>query len=289
MAAALTHDVASYCISRCSTVYTCSLDAEGAFDTIPHPMLFKKSMDVIPEHCWRLLVCWYKNVTVLIKWGYNLSESINVCKGTRQGGLSSPLLFNMFYFDLIETLSKANWDICINGQIFYVFCYVDDILLASLTATGLHNLINIANSYITNHGLCFNPAKTECTVFGRNYLQPGPKWHLNNACLTQNSYVTYLGVHLSSVNRSLHVTNRIKACRNSFYSMQGIGMCDRGCSSDTICYVWNTAIRQVLIYGIQCINISKTSQQELEKIQTKLLKVSLGIHKFCRNECDEST
>ena len=105
--------------------------------------------------------------------------------------------------------------------------YFDDILFASLTATGLQNVINIANSYrpITNHGLCSNPAKTQCTVFGRNYLQPCPKWYLNNACLTQNSYVKYLGVHLSSVNRSLHATNHIKACRNCFHSMQG--MCDR--------------------------------------------------------------
>ena len=92
MAAALTNDVAPYCTSRGSTVYIRSLDAEGAFDAIPHPVLFWKSMDAIPEHCWRLLVRWYSNLTVQIKLGYNLTESINVCNGTRHGGLSSPLL-----------------------------------------------------------------------------------------------------------------------------------------------------------------------------------------------------
>ena len=92
-----------------------------------------------------------------------------------------------------------------------------------------------------------------------------------------------MGVHVSCVNQSLHVASRNKACRNSFYSMQCIGMCDRGCSSDTIYYVWNTVIRPILTWGIQCITINKTSLQELETIQTKLLKVALGIYTFCRN------
>ena len=36
MAISLAHDIMAYFNDRGSAVYTCSLDAEGAFDAIPH-------------------------------------------------------------------------------------------------------------------------------------------------------------------------------------------------------------------------------------------------------------
>ena len=39
MATALANGVISYCTKRGSTVYACSLDAEGAFDAVPHSIL----------------------------------------------------------------------------------------------------------------------------------------------------------------------------------------------------------------------------------------------------------
>ena len=55
MAVSLTQDVISYCVKRGSPIYACSLDAEGAFDAIPHPVLFDKAIDVLPDVCWRLM------------------------------------------------------------------------------------------------------------------------------------------------------------------------------------------------------------------------------------------
>ena len=43
-AISLAHDVAAYCHSKGSSVFMCELDAEGAFDGIPHPVLFNKAM-----------------------------------------------------------------------------------------------------------------------------------------------------------------------------------------------------------------------------------------------------
>ena len=51
IAVSLVNDVISYCTESGSPVYTCSLDAQGAFDAIPHPVLFRKAIDVLPDHC----------------------------------------------------------------------------------------------------------------------------------------------------------------------------------------------------------------------------------------------
>jgi len=47
-------------------------------------------------------VFWYSKLVVFIKWGENVSEAVQICKGTRQGGLSSPFIFNLLYQDLVD-------------------------------------------------------------------------------------------------------------------------------------------------------------------------------------------
>ena len=114
----------------------------------------------------------------------------------------------MFYQYLITELSECTGGIIINKQSFNVFCYADDLMLASLTVTGLQTMIHVANRYITEHALRFNPNKTECVIFGRSTLQPHPEWELNETKLSETDTVTYLGVTLSYVKPNIHVDNR---------------------------------------------------------------------------------
>ena len=48
MATSLVHDVSSYCVTKGSPIFMCSLDAEGAYDSIPHAVILYKTRDVIP-------------------------------------------------------------------------------------------------------------------------------------------------------------------------------------------------------------------------------------------------
>ena len=84
MATTLLRGVISYTTNRGSTVYTCSLDAEGAFDAIPHTILFDRASDVLPDHCWQIMYDSYYNLDVQIKWNGMLSRQIKVSIGARQ-------------------------------------------------------------------------------------------------------------------------------------------------------------------------------------------------------------
>ena len=59
MATALVHDATTYCKSAGSLVFLCSLDAEGAFEGIPHSVLFDCACDTIPDSCWKTHYSWY--------------------------------------------------------------------------------------------------------------------------------------------------------------------------------------------------------------------------------------
>ena len=282
LAVSLTHDVISYCTSRGSPVYACSLDAEGAFDGIPHCVLFRKAIGIIPDIFWRLLVKWYGLLTVKIKWNNQSSKAIPILKGTRQGGISSPFLFNLFYQDLVDTLNSMNAGIVINDTTYNVFCYADDLLLTSTSVTGLQRMIDTANHYIVSHGLRFNPSKTQCMTFGKPLLDKPTTWMLNDSLLDQVVKLKYLGVALSNDPRS-HADERLKSCRQAFYALQGSGLCQNGLSAQTLAYVWSTAVRPVLTYGIHCVHHSKPALRSMDKLQCKLLKSILGLKDYCHN------
>ena len=50
----------------------------------------------------------------------------------------------------------------------------------------------------------------------------------------------------------------------------------------TMVYLW-AAVRPVLTYGSHCIYLRVSAIEKMQKLQAKLVKQSLGLHKYCRN------
>ena len=113
-------------------------------------------------------------------------------KGTRQGGLSSPFLFNLMYQDIVNELSEMNVGISINNTTYNTFCYADDLLLCSLTISGLQKLIDRAHEQIIRCGLNFNPFKTQCITFDKSVFNTR-SWNLNNIPLCETDSIRYKG------------------------------------------------------------------------------------------------
>ena len=142
MATALLHDVIDYSTTRGSVVYSCSLDAEGAFDAIPDCILFDKAHSVLPTYCWFVMYEWYSQLTINIKWRGCYSKDVVVNIGTRQGGLSSPLLFNIFYQDLLDRLSTQHCGIPTKHDIKDIIKTFEDYLQILQTKTSRHQNVN---------------------------------------------------------------------------------------------------------------------------------------------------
>ena len=266
MAIALAHDVITHNTEKGATIYTCSLDAEGAFDAVPHSVLLDKARTVIPDECWRLLIPWYKELKVQIKWNDIIAPPISIMTGTRQGGLSSPYLFNLFYEGVVEILQSSDRGTRMNDNNFNVFCYADDLLLSSTTATGLQHMIDMANQYIISHGLTFNPSKTKCTVFGMCKLKNRPKWTINAIELEEVDSIKYLGVTLAN-NSNRHVDERIRSCRRAFYALQGAGLCRKGVDPMVSSAILKAAVRPVLLYGMHCVYLNQKHKADIERAQ----------------------
>ena len=54
-------------------------------------------------------------------------------------------------------------------------------------------------------------------------------------------------------------------------------------NANMLVYLWESAICPVLLYGSSSVHINKESMLKMEKLQAKLLKTSIGVHKFCKS------
>ena len=143
----LLNDVRQFFRNQGSPLYICSLDAEKCFDRIWHDGLFYKLLEYLPLSYWRFLLTWYRNLNAVIRWKNRNSAPILITRGTRQGSILSPVLFNLFINDLLESLQSLPAGISIGHMHLNSFAYADDISLFSATVTGLQLLINKCTQY----------------------------------------------------------------------------------------------------------------------------------------------
>uniref|UniRef100_A0A3P9H128 Reverse transcriptase domain-containing protein n=1 Tax=Oryzias latipes TaxID=8090 RepID=A0A3P9H128_ORYLA len=84
-----------------SSVFLCFLDASKAFDRVNHKKLFMKlTKRGVPKCLVRILAYWYAQQTIQVKWGNQVSEPFKSTNGVRQGGILSPILFNLYLDEL---------------------------------------------------------------------------------------------------------------------------------------------------------------------------------------------
>jgi retron-type reverse transcriptase len=106
-------------VALSSPVFICYLDASKAFDRINHWKLFSKLIHRgLPKATVRLIVYWYTSQSFIIQWGNCFSEGFTVTNGVRQGGVLSPIFFNLYVDDLSLALTKTKTGCNLNNVYF---------------------------------------------------------------------------------------------------------------------------------------------------------------------------
>ena len=98
MCTATLKETISYYTSRGSNVYACLLDASKAFDKVHFGKMFKLLLDKkLPAIVIRLLLDNCTRQKISATWNGKKSRVFNAFNGVRQGGVMSPLLFNILF------------------------------------------------------------------------------------------------------------------------------------------------------------------------------------------------
>ena len=112
-----------------------------------------------------------------VRWGSAFSDFFLVNNGVRQGGILSPLLFNVYINELSESLSKLPVGCCCGNTVVNHLMYADDIVLFAPSAKGLQRIINVCDNDII-----LNSSKSQVMFF--DTMKYG---HMKNIMLGQKT------------------------------------------------------------------------------------------------------
>ena len=148
----------------------------------------------------RLLEYWYSSQLVYVQWGGFLSSSFGVSNGVKQGGILSPVLFNIYMDELSLRLQKSNVGCNCNGLFINHLVYADDMVLIAPSAGALQSMLNICCDYSVTHSITYNEKKTVTMYIKSAKIKPHhiPCIMLNNKQLSYVDSYKYLGCIISN-------------------------------------------------------------------------------------------
>jgi hypothetical protein len=198
-------EVVTAFINNRSGVFCTFLDASKAFDKVNYCKLFKLLLSRnIPPLVLRLLLNTYTGQSARVQWNDGLSHSFSISNGVKQGGILSPVLFCVYYDELLCKLKQTRMG-CFVGQWFIgALAYADDVVLLAPSATAMRQLLATCDEFAEEYHLSFNASKTQCMYFppiGTQRTYNMPTFRLNGKDLTFADRYRHLG-HLITVDVS---------------------------------------------------------------------------------------
>ena len=152
-------------IQKNRKLYMAFIDYSKAFDRVQHQKLMEVMKRTgIPELERRLIANLYWGQTAVVKIGSEISESITVKKGVRQGCILSPVLFNLYTDYMIDEAFEDLEGVNVNGENFTNIRYADDTVLVAESESKLQLLVQSLNEKCREYGMSLNENKTKVMV-----------------------------------------------------------------------------------------------------------------------------
>ena len=164
----------------------------------------------VPKYLIRFLQNWYIFQLLYVKWGNTLSEAFGMQNGIRQGSCASPKLFSV-YVDKLNLMLKNSRvgchiaDTCVNH-----FSYADDMVIVTPDAKSMNHLLNICNSFASEHFITYSITKTEAMVIKPRNLSDfsPPMLYLGGQSINYVEKFKYLG-HIITID-DLDIEKEVK-------------------------------------------------------------------------------
>lgn len=274
-------ETVQYYVNRKTPVYACFLDLSRAFDLVSYKKLWEKldGETSCEQEIVTILKYWYNRQTNIVRWAGAASDVYRLDCGVRQGGLTSPRLFNLYMNGLIGELSSTGVGCHIDGVSINNISYADDMVLLSPSISALKRLLRICETYAEGHGLRYNSRKSEILVFkaGNKSYTPVPIT-LSGSELKQVSHFKYLGHWVSEDlkdDRDMERERRALAVRSNMLARRF-----RRCS-DAVKVTLFKAYCQSMYTCSLWVNYTRTTYSALRVQYNNAFRVLLGLPRYC--------
>jgi ribonuclease HI len=225
------------------------MDIEGAFSKVPVGSLMRGLDDFeVDESIKRFVGAMLRDRTVTATL-LGVERSKTIGRGTPQGGVLSPLLWNMMINELLRVIGKLQIPV-------HIQAYADDVtILASgldpeTLRSHLNSSLEAMVEWCQTNGLGVNPSKTEVVMFTRNR-----KWHmgevrLNGVVVPLRDNAKYLGLTLTSkLCWNKHIATKVDKARLIMAQCRRAVGGSWGLSPRSMHWIYTAIVRPILCYG----------------------------------------
>jgi len=258
-------------------LYVCFIDYQKAFDNVKHETLFEllERIDLDGKDR-RLLQNLYWKQSAAIRIDGKLSKWVKIKKGTRQGCVFSPDLYNLYSEYIMRKIEGLDGR-KVGGVNINNIRYADDTILIADDVEKLQRLLDEVVEESERFGLKINEKKTFCMVMTKIKEPPLFKLHIKGKVVQQVDKFSFLGSLITSDGKSeQEIKKRIAMAKTSFQRMKSI-LTSRSINIGTRtrilkCYIWST-----MLYGCETWTISKVMERRLEAAEMWFIRRMLRI------------
>jgi ribonuclease HI len=226
------------------------LDIQGAFDNIS----LKSIEDGMKSHGFPdQMTQWYINYMKTRSCQstlFDVTVARFLSKGTPQGGVFSPIAWNLAFDSLLKLF---------DGTEVYIIGFADDGLIL-LSGPDPHTLVNLAQDALNKitqwgqlRGLQFSPTKTTAILFHRKYKSPETQLQtltMDNTIIPYSHTVKYLGVTLDyKLGWQPHIEDKIKKAKISLLLHRNAMGKLWGPNLSTVRWLYEGIVKPSLTYG----------------------------------------
>ena len=243
------------------------LDIEGAFDNLDTNAAVKAMKDHGIE---KTIITWYehylRNRISSVQYGERTSQRA-LTRGTPQGGVLSPILWNLAFDSLLKRFDTGMVEI---------FGYADDacLLTAStnpeITRRRMQEAIDKCTKWGDKQGLRFSPKKTVIVMFRRRVtnINPGGKLSMYGQEIEYSSSVRYLGVQFDCrLNWNAHFQKKISNAKSLLFKMRNAMGITWGLQPKLLRWVYTGIVRPAITYGSIVWSHSIKHDEQLKKLR----------------------
>ncbi len=253
------------------------LDIQGAFDNVRPESIIQGMMD---KGFSNEMVQWYTHYlryrSVEVQY-QGVTKSRYLTLGTPQGGVLSPLMWNLAFESLLELYEGSSVKICgFADDAGLIICGADPYFLQ----VRMQQAIIQALSWGHNAGLTFSPSKTVAVLFTRKmkFSYP-PELQVNGTPVPYSSEVKYLGVTLDAkLNWRTHLQRKIRSAKGHLLKVKNATGKLWGFPPKMSRWLYTGIVRPALTYGAVVWASAcdkRWAKKELERLN-RLALMSMG-------------